>query len=136
MFHPFFIEKLTKLEANAQKALPENPGNAYVKLFNQISKLVYEKIPENPASPEFRQGKTLGSGYKHWRRAKFGGNRFRLYFRYSEKAKIIAYAWVNDQNGMRKDGDKNDPYVVFKKMLDSGNPPDDIEDLIKACRNL
>lgn len=135
LFHPLFIGQMITLDAAAQKALPENPGNANVKLFNQVSKLIMERIPADPAGPEFRQGKTMGPLYKHWRRAKFGGNRFRLYFRYSEKDKLIAIVWMNDEKGMRKRGDRNDPYVVFRKMLESGEPPDSLDDLFKACKD-
>jgi toxin YhaV len=126
------IEQLLKLDRAAQKALPDNPGNANVKLFNMVSRLIYETIPMDPAGREFRQGKTLGSSYIHWRRAKFGG-RFRLFFRYDSTKQIIAFAWVNDDHNLRKAGSKSDPYIVFKGMLDSGNPPDDFSNLINAC---
>lgn len=134
LFHPMIIEQLLKLDQAAQKALPANPGNANVKLFKMVSKLIYETIPLNPAAREFRQGTTLGDSYKHWRRAKFGGRRFRLFFRYDSTRKIIAFAWVNDNNTKRKAGSKNDPYVVFQGMLDRGNPPDDFSVLIKASK--
>lgn len=127
---------MRNLDYRAEKALPNNPGKAYVKLRNQVSKIIYERVPADPSAPEFRQGKTLGSDYKKWRRAKFGGNRFRIYFRYSEEHKIIAYAWMNDEKGKRKAGDKNDPYAIFQKMLDSGNPPDSMDDLLKVCEDI
>lgn len=133
LFHPMIIEQLLKLDQASEKALPDNPGNANVKLFKMVSKQIYETIPINPAAPEFRQGTTLGSSYKHWRRAKFGG-RFRLFFRYDSTQQMIAFAWVNDDTSLRKSGSKNDPYTVFKGMLDGGNPPDDFSDLIKACK--
>lgn len=122
VFHPLFIAQIQKLDAAAQKALPDNPQNSNVKLFNQVSHLIYERVPADPAAADFRQGNTLSPAYRHWRRAKFGGNRFRLYFRYSSAKKIIAIVWMNDEKGMRKKGDKNDPYVVFRKMLESGDP--------------
>lgn len=57
--------------------------------------------------------------------AKCGGGRFRLFFRYSTSAKIIVFAWVNDETTLRIYGSKSDAYAVFRKMLDKGNPHDD-----------
>ena len=61
---------------------------------------------------------------KHWFRAKFGAGRFRLFFRYSTRAKIIVFAWVNDEATLRTYGARSDAYAVFRKMLDKGDPPD------------
>jgi toxin YhaV len=41
---------------------------------------------------------------------------------------------VNDENTLRSSGSKNDPYVVFQKMLKSGNPPNDWDALREASR--
>ena len=81
-------------------------------------------VPSDPARDEYRQGNTMGSAYRHWRRAKLG-RRYRLFFRYDSKAKVIVYAWVNDEQTLRSAGSKSDPYAVFEKMLGRGNPPDD-----------
>jgi toxin YhaV len=74
----------------------------------------------------------LGPSRKHWFRAKFGGGRFRLFFRYSSSAKIIVYAWVNDNETLRTYGAKSDAYAVFKAMLDRGNPPEDWAELLTS----
>ena len=66
-------------------------------------------------------------------RAKFGGQRFRLFFRYNATAKIIIFAWVNDSDTLRTYGSKSDAYAIFRSMLDKGNPPDDWETLTKAA---
>lgn len=66
----------------------------------------------------------MGPDYRHWRRAKIGW-RFRLFFRYDSRTKIIVYAWVNEEKTLRTTGGKNDPYAVFQKMLSRGNPPGD-----------
>lgn len=84
---------------------------------------------------EYRQGNTLGPEYRHWFRAKFLG-RFRLFFRYDSRARLIVYAWVNDERGLRQSGGKNDPYEVFRRMLKSGNPPNDWAALVKAAGRL
>jgi len=87
-----------------------------------------------PGRDEFRQGNTLGTAYRHWRRAKIG-RRFRLLFRYDSRSKVIVYAWVNDENTLRSAGSKSDLYAVFEKMLGRGNPPDDWDVLIAATRS-
>ena len=73
----------------------------------------------------------MGSGYRHWRRAKLGRRR-RLFFRCDSKAKVIVYAWANDEQTWRSSGGKSDPYAVFEKMLGRGNPPDDRSALAAA----
>jgi Toxin with endonuclease activity, of toxin-antitoxin system len=62
-----------------------------------LSHLIMEAVPADPGRDEFRQGNTLGTAYRHWRRAKIG-RRFRLFFRYDSRSKVIVYAWVNDEN--------------------------------------
>ncbi|WP_082766388.1 type II toxin-antitoxin system YhaV family toxin [Paramesorhizobium deserti] len=62
-----------------------------------------------------------------------GNGRFRLFFRYDTSAKIIIFAWVNDETTLRTYGAKTDAYKVFKGMLDDGNPPDDWAALHKAA---
>ncbi len=74
-----------------------------------------EAVPADPGRDEFRQGNTLGTAYRHWRRAKIG-RRFRLFFRYDSRSKVIVYAGVNDENTLRSAGSKSDPYAVLEKM--------------------
>ena len=90
-----------------------------------------EVIPQDPSRDEYRRGRTLGPRYRHWRRARIG-RRFRLFFRYDARAKVIVYAWVNDQSTLRSSGSRNDPYTVFVRMLMRGHPPDDWASLITA----
>jgi toxin YhaV len=97
---------------------------------------MFEAIPVDPTRPEYRQGGTLGANRKHWFRAKFGGGRFRLFFRYSTSAKIIIFAWVNDAQTLRTYGSKSDAYAVFKAMLDRGNPPEDWAALIAGSSTI
>lgn len=138
--HPLFLGQLERLtEAVAKKAKKDPKGytsSADAKLLAALRKLVFEVVPVDPARPEFRQGGTLGPDRKHWFRAKFGGGRFRLFFRYSTSAKIIIFAWVNDRGTLRTYGAKSDAYAVFAKMLDSGNPPEDWDALIAASSDL
>lgn len=135
LFHEGAVGQLRKLHAAAQRAERNDPqggaGNANVKLFRALSQLIIDAVPSDPARDEFRQGNTLSPAYRHWRRAKIG-RRFRLFFRYDSKAKVIVYAWVNDEQTLRSAGSKSDPYAVFEKMLGRGNPPDDWNALIAA----
>ena len=127
--HPLFLDQLERLTNTVERAAKKNPTgfavSADAKLLAAMRKLMFEVIPIDPTRPEFRQGGTLGSDRKHWFRAKFGGGRFRLFFRYSTSAKIIIFAWVNDRDTLRTYGAKSDAYAVFKAMLDKGNPPED-----------
>ncbi len=82
---------------------------------------------------EYRQGNAMGPTFRHWRRAKIG-RRFRLFFRFDSSAKIIIFAWVNDQSTLRSSGSKSDLSAVFQKMLQRGYPPDDWVALVSASK--
>ncbi len=135
--HPLFLDQIEKLAGAVEKARAKDPRgwrkSANAKLLAALRQLVFEMIPQDPTRPEYRQGGTLGDARKHWFRAKFGGGRFRLFFRYSSSAKVIVFAWVNDETTLRTYGAKSDAYAVFRKMLDGGNPPDDWAALIAAA---
>lgn len=137
LFHEGLIEQLNKLQIAAQRAEQNHPqefeSNANVKLFKALSRLITDVIPSDPARDEFRQGNTLGPAYRHWRRAKIG-RRFRLFFRYDSRAKVIVFAWINDDKTLRSSGSQSDPYAVFEKMLERGNPPNDWDTLVTASR--
>jgi toxin YhaV len=133
LFHEAVIGQVKNLAdayARARKASPKNfQSNANVKLFAALGKLMLEVIPADPNKPEYRQGNTLGKQYRHWFRVKFFG-RFRLFFRFDSRARIIVYAWVNDEHTLRQRGGKSDPYEVFRRMLASGNPPNEWKALV------
>nr|WP_315230342.1 type II toxin-antitoxin system YhaV family toxin [uncultured Albidiferax sp.] len=137
LFHDCLIEQLQKLQAAAQRAQAQDPAgfasNANVKLFLALSQLMLETVPSDPNREEYRQGNTMGPAFRHWRRAKIG-RRFRLFFRFDSKTRIIIFAWVNDENTLRSSGSKSDPYAVFQKMLQRGNPPDDWAALVAATK--
>jgi toxin YhaV len=126
--HPLFLDQIERLLAAVERAKRADPegwqGKADTRLLAAIRTLILDRIPRDPLAPEFRQGNTLGREHRHWFRAKFAGNRFQLFFRADSQAKVIVYAWVNDWDTLRKAGAGTDPYAVFGRMLDSGNPPD------------
>jgi toxin YhaV len=95
--------------------------------------LAFDVIPQDPTRPEYRQGNTLGDRHKHWFRAKFF-QQYRLFFRFHASSKIIVFAWVNDDDTKRAYESSNDAYLVFRKMLESGHPPDDWTQLLAECQ--
>jgi toxin YhaV len=135
--HPLFLDQLEKLAAAVETAKAKDPKgyhkSANAKLLKALHTVAFERIPQDPTVARYRQGDTLGDNYKHWFREKFGNGRFRLFFRYDSKAKIIVYAWVNDENTLRTYGAKTDAYAVFASMLDNGNPPDSWAALLRAA---
>jgi toxin YhaV len=126
------IKEVQRLKEEQEDTFQHHPKT---KLLKRILELVENEIPSNPGAKEYALGNTLGSLYRHWRRAKFLG-RFRLFFRYSSDEKIIIYAWVSDQKTLRKAGAKTDPYAVFRRLLIAGNPPDNWETLVELSEDL
>ena len=47
---------------------------------------------------------------------------------------MIVFAWVNDEDTKRAYEKIDDAYRVFRKMLESGNPPDDWNQLLVEAR--
>lgn len=135
--HPLFLDQFERLIATVGTLKAKKPDNyqktAEAKLLAALVQLIRTTISSDPTATVYRQGATLGDDRKHWFRAKFGNGRFRLFFRYSSSAKVIIFAWVNDENTLRTYGAKTDAYKVFKSMLDDGNPPDDWEKLYEAA---
>jgi toxin YhaV len=137
--HPAFSQPLDALIL-AVETLQRKQPEAYrshpkTKLLKRTLDLILVEIPRDPNAPEFQLGNTLGTAYRHWRRAKFLG-RFRLFFRFSSAHKAIVYAWVaytraGDAGTLRKAGSHSDPYAVFTKRLQEGNPPDEWDDLFR-----
>lgn len=138
LFHECLIEQLRKLNASSERAKRQDPegffSNANVRLFAALSKVIFEDVPSDPNREEYRQGNTLGAEYRHWRRAKIG-RRFRLFFRFDSKSRVIVFTWINDENTLRSLGSKSDPYAVFHRMLERGNPPDNFEALLMASKS-
>lgn len=135
--HPLFIEQVETLQAKVEVLKAKEPATwkqkNCTKRLAAITKLALEDIPENPTRPEFRQGGTLGSDRKHWFRAKFY-QQYRLFFRFHAAQRIIVYAWVNDDDTKRAYESSDDAYRVFRKMIDTGHPPDDWDALLKEAR--
>ncbi|CCD05138.1 Toxin YhaV [Legionella pneumophila] len=136
--HPLFLQQVEALANEVENAKQKDPSNFHTrsstKKLAAIAKLAFEKIPNDPAATEFRQGSTLGNNHKHWFRAKFF-QQYRLFFRFHQESKIIIYAWVNDDSSKRAYESKADAYHIFRKMLESGHPPDNWDELLKEANN-
>jgi toxin YhaV len=135
--HPLFLAQLEALEKEVARLRRKQP-EAYrsrnaTKRLAAILKLALEVIPSDPTRPEYRQGNTLGVDLRHWLRAKFF-QQYRLFFRYHAASRVIVYAWVNDESTKRAYGSHADAYLVFRRMLETGHPPDDWEQLLREVR--
>ena len=131
--HPLFLSQVKALAKQVEALQHKDPvgylnKNATKRLY-AITKLAFDIIPQDPTRAEYRQGNTLGGQHKHWFRAKFF-QQYRLFFRYHAPSKIIVLAWVNDDSTKRAFESSDDAYRVFRKMLDSGHPPDDWDQLL------
>jgi toxin YhaV len=136
--HPLF---LIQIEALAQQveALRQKDPVGYVrknasKRLAAITKLAFDVIPQDPARPGYRQGSTLGGEFKHWFRAKFF-QQYRLFFRYHATSRVIVLVWGDDEDSKRAYYSSDDAYLVFRKMLESGHPPDDWSQLLAEVRS-
>jgi toxin YhaV len=131
--HPLFMTQVETLVEQVE-ALKKKDPTGYAKKnatkrLAAIARLAFDVIPQDPARAEYRQGGTLGDDRKHWFRAKFF-QQYRLFFRYHSAAKMIVYAWVNDDDTPRAYESSDDAYRVFHKMIESGHPPDDWNQLL------
>lgn len=135
--HPLFTAQLEALIRQTEAFKKKDPVG-YVKKnaakrLAAITKLAFDVIPQDPTRTEYRQGNTLGEEHKHWLRAKFF-QQYRLFFRYHAASKVIVLAWVNDEDTKRAYESSDDAYRVFRKMLQSGHPPDDWDQLLAQAR--
>ena len=136
--HPLFLNQLEALSRQVE-TLRQKDATGYVKKnaakrLAAINKLTFEVIPADPTLPDYRQGSTLGDQHRHWFRAKFF-QQYRLFFRYHAQTRIIVFAWVNDDSTKRAYDSSDDAYRIFKKMLESGYPPDDWDSLLDEAKS-
>src|SRR6202051_1177259 len=137
--YPLLENQLVKLTEAVEQLSITQPdtyrGHSKTKLLATIHRFITEIIPRDHNAPEFRQGDTLGPDNRHWFRAKFH-QRYRLFFRFSTKDRVIVYVWVNDEFTLRKSGSKTDAYAVFKSMLKAGDPPCTLDALLKGAKEM
>ena len=133
--HPLLLAQLEALARQVEFAWLKDP-TGYVrknasKRLAAITTLAFDVIPQDPMKPEYRQGKALGEEHRHWFRARFF-QQYRLFFRFHAPSRVIVFAWVNDEDSKRTYESGDDAYRVFGKMLESGHPPDDWNQLLSA----
>lgn len=136
-FHPLLLDQLERLITAARQerragATGRRPG-PNLKLVAHVWALIRDEIPRNPADPRHRLGNTMGAAHRHWFRAKTGGGRYRLFFRFDSATRTIVLAWINDDASLRTRGSRTDAYAVFRSMLKRGNPPGDWDALLAAA---
>jgi len=137
--HPAFSATFDALVAEVARLRTADPEtykqHPKMKLLKRILDLIEVEIPRDPGAGEYSLGNTLGPEHRHWRRTRFLG-RFRLFFRYSSNDRAIIYAWMNDENTLRKAGGRNDPFTTFNALLRRGRPPDGWDALAKQAATL
>ncbi len=136
--HPLFLAQIEAFVQQVEGLKEKDPVGYVKKNANKrlaaITKLAFDVIPQDPTRSEYRQGNTLGDDYKHWFRAKFF-QQYRLFFRYHAPSKVIVLAWVNDDDTKRAYESSDDAYRIFRKMLASGHPPDDWDQLLDEAKH-
>jgi toxin YhaV len=99
-----------------------------VKLLKAIDSGIRSKIPLDPFASHFALRKPL---HKYGRLKKMGlPQRYRLFFRAFADQKTIIILWLGFP---RKEGDRQDCYAVFSKMVANGQLPDSYELLLNQC---
>jgi toxin YhaV len=134
--HPLFLTQIEKLTAAAEaerRGARTAPPGPNAKLLGHLLDLAFDRIPRDPGNAAYRHGGTLGENRRHWFRGRTGNGRYRLFYRFQSSARLLVYAWVNDEQSLRTYGSNTDAYAVFARMLDGGNPPDDWEALLAAA---
>ena len=130
LFHPVFEQQRKELVNNV-KTLRKRLSKAdfvkhpQVKLFKGITVGIEEKIPADPLASYFALRKPLA---KYSRLKKMGlPNRYRLSFKVFPQQKVIVILWLGFP---RREGDKNDCYRVFTKLVGRGQFPARLKDLV------
>ena len=134
-FHPELFdlqyqELLARVQTLKTNLNPEDyKTHSTVKLFTAIAIGIEEKIASDPFAAHF----ALTSALKRYSRMKKMGlpGRYRLFFRVFDtvEMKAIVILWLGYP---RKEGDKNDCYKVFTKMVNRGDFPEDMSKLISG----
>lgn len=133
-----FADILHRLEQDVTKLARKDPEgfvhHEKAKLLKMVHDSITKDVPTDPKDSKFRLGNTLGDRFKDWRRVKRGlPPRYRLFFKFTSVQWKIIYAWLNDEHTLRKEGAKTDVYEVFKKMLNRGEVPDSLEELLRSA---
>jgi toxin YhaV len=141
-YFKIFKAALDELEqavaALAQREPASYRAHPKTRLLASLYRAITDTVPANPDHKDFRLGKTLGAEYGNWRRVKKGmPDRYRLFFRFASRPlKIIVYVWFNDEHTLRKAGSKTDVYEAFRRMLQRGEVPASIAELLAMSQDI
>ena len=128
-----FGQQRRELQENVRQLKKKLPNQEYVrhptvKLYAAIMRAVKEIIPADPSASRF----TLTGPLKRYGRVKKMGLpiRYRLFFRVfqSDEQKSIFILWLGYP---RKEGDKKDCYAAFQKIVERGDFPGSLNELIE-----
>ncbi|HEY8693224.1 MAG TPA: type II toxin-antitoxin system YhaV family toxin [Chloroflexota bacterium] len=119
-YHPIFGERYEELRTEVRRLKKELPPEQFIehrtaKLLKWVHTQITEVVPANPNARDF----WLKGELKVFRRAHLP-RRYRLFWVFSERHKVIIFLYLNDESTLRKAGAKTDPYDVFKQMLARG----------------
>jgi toxin YhaV len=124
-----------KLQADSIELMKRDPANKShpkVRDFKNLQKAIRDVI-SNPFDKCYLLGGTLGEKHKHWRRIKRDmPERYRFFFRFFSATRDIYFVWINDAQHIRREGHRNDVYKDFQRRLESGDVPEEREDLGRA----
>ena len=136
-FKPF-AQRLQALTQDVVRLAQADPTgykqHPKTKLLASVYRSMTVTVPTKPADPVFLLGHSLGKTHGNWRRVKKGlPQRYRLFFMFaSNPLAVVIYAWLNDEDTLRKEGSRTDVYEVFKRMLERGEVPSTINELIEG----
>lgn len=123
--HPLFLgqtEALTRYVDDLRLAGGESFASHRVsKRLAAIARLAFQEIPLDPTRPEYHPENTLGEKQRYWLQAQVD-EQHRLFFRYHARSRVIVYAWVNDREARLTYEQGDNPYRIFRKMLENGQP--------------
>jgi toxin YhaV len=120
-YHAIYYQRIQSLKEQVKGLKARLPEAEYaqheiVKFAARVRQADQDIIPQDPDRPDYR----LKGALRKYRRYKRGLQRYRLFFCFSNRPPIILYLYLNDEKHLRKEGDKNDPYVEFTRLVDKG----------------
>lgn len=121
-------DRVIKLKS---RLVPEDfVRHADVKLLKAIDSGIRDKISADPFASHFALRKPL---QKYGRLKKMGlPQRYRLFYRAFADQKVIIVLWLGFP---RKEGDRQDCYAVFSRMVAKGQLPESYESLLAECNS-
>jgi toxin YhaV len=132
---------LPQIEALAQQveAFKQKDPAGYVKKnaskrLAAVTKLAFDVIPQDPARRGIPARRHLGDRTTSTGSGQSSSSSTACSFRFHAPSKVIVLAWVNDEETKRAYERSDDAYRVFRKMLESGHPPDDWSQLLAEAR--